>query len=144
MHMTIAAAVLGGTLSLLHCAGPAQAGECTGEIANLTKQVTATDAGSGPTAGSPPASPGSADASQHPPTGRMTDATQGRAASPQDVRQQTQGAPTAADQAKSGTGSESRGVEISALLERAKSLDQTGKEADCMDAVRQAKLLLSK
>lgn len=139
MHVTIAAAFV-GALSFFPCIGSALAGECSGEIAELTKRLSATDAGSGPTAGAGQVASGNAGTAQHPPTGRMTDATQGRATSPQDVRQQTQGTPTAAEQAKSGQGVPKGDMaEASALLDRAKGLDRDGKETECLEIVRQAK-----
>lgn len=124
--------------------GPAQAGACTGEIANLTMMMAARDAGSGPTSGAAATapSPRGTDAAQHPPTGRMSQETQGKAASPEDVRRQTGGQPTAAAQAQSGqsAGSSDKAA-ASAALERAKGFDQGGKEAECMEAVRDAKRL---
>ncbi len=120
--------------------GPAQAGACTDEIQNLTKTMATTDAGSGPTSGA--SAPRSGDTAQHPPTGRMTQEVEGKAASPQDVRQQTAGQPTAAEQAQSGRPAASPDkAEASAALNRARSLDRDGKEAECMDAVQQAKRL---
>lgn len=124
--------------------GVAQAGACTSEIENLTKTMAASDAGSGPTSGaSPSSSAGSArDTAQHPPTERVGQEVQGKAASPEDVRRQTTGQPTAADQAQSGrmSGAASK-AEASAALDRARGLDKGGKEAECMEAVTEAKRL---
>jgi hypothetical protein len=112
----------------------AQAGPCTGEIESLTKTMASKDAGSGPTSGSGgTVGSGTPAAGQHPPTTAMSQATQGGAASPQDVRQQTAGQPTAAQQ--QGT------IDVSAALARARDLDKQGKEAECMQAVQQAKQL---
>jgi hypothetical protein len=128
---------------------PAQAGACTGEIGNLTKMMSASDAGSGPTSGAPQpgaiagaASP-SARPPQQPPTELMGREAQGRAAAPEDVRRQTEGRPTTAEQAQSGrsTGSTDKAA-ASAALDRARAFDRDGKEAECMDAIQQAKRLL--
>lgn len=78
---------------------------------------------------------------EHPPTAAMNQATQGGAASPQNVQRQTSGNPTAAQQSQ-GSGASTRGSDKTAAtaeLERARSFDRAGQEAQCMDAVRQAK-----
>lgn len=121
-------------------ASTAFAGPCTGEVDALTKTLAATDAGSGPTAGASGSSQPRAAQVQHPPAEIMTREAQGKATSPEDVRRQTEGQATAAEQAK-GTrppASTSK-VEASAALDRAKGLDRAGREAECMEAVRQAK-----
>jgi hypothetical protein len=86
--------------------------------------------------GSPPA--------QHPPTAAMSQATEGQTAPvttgehpPTAVMSEairTQAAPPAST-SPTNTG------EASAALNRARMLDQQGKEAECMEAVRQAKQL---
>lgn len=124
--------------------GQAQAGACTGEIENLAKTIAATDAGSGPTSGAVGPASGAAapsgDTAQHPPTGRMSQEVQGRATSPQDVRQQTEGKPTAADQAQGARAATSaEKAEAATALNRARLLDSSGKEAECMEAIQQAK-----
>jgi hypothetical protein len=166
----------------------AQAGPCTGEIESLTKAMASKDAGSGATPGYGAAASGRTGAGQHPPTAAISGATQGGAASPQDVRRQTAGEPTAAQQgsttgASSGhppteamtqatrgqtapstvghpptaamsqaaqgqaapsaqvglqTGSAAT-LDASAALAHARDLDKQGKEAECMQAVQQAK-----
>jgi hypothetical protein len=165
--------------------GSANSGPCTAEIDGLAKTLAAKDAGSGPTPGasgrtqSPDGPSG-----QHPPTAAMSQATQGQATSPGDVRSQTAGQPTAAQQATPGaaaqhpptaamsqatqsqtapasagqhppTGAMSEATqsqaaprpspgdpsEASNALTRARSLDEQGKEAECMEAVRQARQL---
>jgi hypothetical protein len=86
----------------------------------------------------PPAAP---KAEEHPPTAAMNQATQGSAASPQDVQRQNQGQPTAAQEVQ-GQISDAHGIAAAmAALERARMLDQHGREADCQSAVGQAKLL---
>ena len=77
---------------------------------------------------------------EHPPTAAMNEATKGSAASPQDVQRQTSGQPTAAQQAQGSTGAPGQQT-ASTLLEQARSFDQAGQEARCMDAIQQAKRL---
>lgn len=77
---------------------------------------------------------------QHPPTAAMSRATQGAAASSEDVRRQTEGKPTAAQQAEGMRPADERGRTAAfSELDRARVLDRDGKEAECMDAVRSAK-----
>lgn len=120
----------------------ATAGPCTVEIDSVTKTLAAKDAGSGPTpgAGSGGTQSSATPSGQHPPTAILGQETQGRAASPEDVRRQTAGQPTAAQQGTTGTavGGGDMGAASSAL-DRARALDQQGKEAECMDVVREAK-----
>jgi len=81
---------------------------------------------------------------EHPPTAVMNKATQGGAASPQDVQRQTSGQPTAAQRAQGASGPNTSGGNIqnaSAALEEARKFDKAGQEAQCMDAVQQAKRL---
>jgi hypothetical protein len=109
--------------------------------------MAARDAGSGPTSGpdhsgATTGAAGGGGERQHPPTATMSGETQGKAASPEDVRRQTQGRPTAAEEA-AGTrpaGSVDK-TEASAALDRARGFDREGKEAECIDAVQQAKRL---
>jgi hypothetical protein len=82
----------------------AMAGPCTTEIDGLTKTLAAKDAGAGPTPGASGQTPSAANPSnQHPPTAAMSQATQGQATSSEDVRRQTAGQPTAAQQGTTGT-----------------------------------------
>src|SRR5262245_7019762 len=122
---------------------PAHAGPCGMEIDNLTKTLAAKDAGSGPTAGtSSGTQPQTSRSGQHPPTSVMKQETEGKATSPEDVRRQTTGQPPAAQQGTTGS-SASAGAPMHAsnALERARMLDRQGKEAECMEAVREAKQL---
>lgn len=105
---------------------PAAAGPCTAEIENLNKTLSAKDARSGPTSGSSG------------PTAAMGEETKGKAVSPEDVRRQAQGQPTAAETGRAAAGT-SAPTDATAALERARMLDQQGKEAECMESVRQAK-----
>jgi hypothetical protein len=121
----------------------ANAGPCGTEIDSLTKTLAAKDAGSGPTVG---ASGGThttpSSSAQHPPTSVMRQETEGKATSPEDVRRQTTGQPPAAQQGAAGAGATAGSpMQASSALERARMLDQQGKEAECMEAVRQAKQL---
>src|SRR6188508_181856 len=145
-----------GALAALS-AGTAMAGPCTSEIDNVTKLLASKDAGAGPTAGGasattgqhpPSATMGAADPStaassaaaqsgqpQHPPTAAMTQAMQGGAASPQDVQSQSRGGPTAAQQAQGMQRPASDNLAaVQAALSEARGFDQSGKEAECMDA----------
>ena len=79
-------------------------GPCKTEIDGLTKTIAAKDAGSGPTIGATGRTQAPTGSSaQHPPTAVMGQETQGKATSPEDVRRQTQGQPTAAQQGNAGT-----------------------------------------
>jgi hypothetical protein len=80
---------------------------------------------------------------EHPPTAVMNKATEGSAASPQDVQRQTSGQPTAAQQAQGASGRPGQhdGQTASAALEQARTFDKAGQEAQCMDAVRHARQL---
>ena len=167
--------------------GSATSGPCTTEIDGLAKTLSAKDAGSGPTPGASGRTSTAANpSSQHPPTAAMSQATQGQATSPEDVRRQTAGQPTAAQQGTTGTAAQhpptavmseatqgqtapaatsgqhpptaamseatrsqaapgpaalGNTSEASIALGRARELDQQGKEAECMDAVREVKQL---
>jgi hypothetical protein len=77
---------------------------------------------------------------QHPPTAAMSEATQGGAASPQDVQSQIRGGPTAAEQAEGARRAASEKVaSVEAALEQARKFDRGGQELQCMDAVEAAK-----
>lgn len=118
------------------------AGPCTGEVEALTKTLAATDAGSGPTSVVAGTSQSGAGAAQHPPAAIMSREAQGKATSPEDVRRQTEGQSTAAEQAKGRSAGTANKAEASAALDRAKGLDRAGREAECMEAVQQAKRLI--
>jgi hypothetical protein len=67
-------------------------------------------------------------------------ATQGDAASPQDVQSQTRGRPTAAQQAEGVRRSASEKlVSAQDALEQARGFDRNGQEALCIDAIERAK-----
>jgi hypothetical protein len=101
----------------------ASAGPCNQEIMDVTKKLAATDAGTGPSTGHPGPTAGD-QKGQHPGTSVISKETQGKATSPQDVQRQS-GVKT----------------EASDALERARALDAQGKEAECMNEVRNAKRL---
>jgi len=91
------------------------------------------------TGAAPSASPPSRES--HPPTDVMNKETQGSAASSQDVQRQTQGQPTAAQQAQ-GQASLSRDKSRAmTALDEARAFDQQGKEAECVAALGRAKLM---
>ena len=123
--------------------GPATSGPCTIEIDGLAKTLAAKDAGSGPTPGASGATQSAERPSaQHPPTAVMSQETQGKATSPEDVRRQTAGQSTAAQQGTTGAAAKPGNTsEASSALTRARALDQQGKEAECMEAAREAKQL---
>ncbi|HEY1364873.1 MAG TPA: hypothetical protein VGF60_21695 [Xanthobacteraceae bacterium] len=65
--------------------------------------------------------------------------TEGKATSPEDVRRQNAGQPTAGQPgATTGSGN---AMEASNVLARARVLDRQGKEAECMQTIREAKRL---
>ena len=109
--------------ALLLSVGRAGAGPCSQEIADVTKKLAATDAGVGPTTGTPGPIAGD-QAGRHPGTGLISKETQGKATSPADVQRQS-------------------GVRADAshALERARGLDAQGKEAECIDEVKNARQL---
>ncbi|MDF2994514.1 MAG: hypothetical protein K0R27_151 [Xanthobacteraceae bacterium] len=124
-------------------AGTAYAGPCTDRISQIEKSMSAADAGSGPTKTTEPSTTGSVSAtpSQVPKAGETPEtggtpamnATVGnKAASPADVRAQTQGNPTAAQ----GGGDQSK--ELSDALAAAKSADANGDAAACGKALDEA------
>jgi hypothetical protein len=115
--------VLATCASLALGSATAGAGPCNQEILDVTKKLAATDAGSGPTTGKPGPMAGD-QKGQHPGTSVISKETEGKATSPQDVQRQS-GVKT----------------EASHALERARALDTQGKEAECMNEVRNAKQL---
>ena len=122
----------------------AMSGPCTVEIEDLTKTLAAKDAGSGPTSGASAATGGTPSAAspaqQHPPTAIMGQEAQAKATSPEDVRRQTAGQPTTTQEATTGAGAAPGNMlEASNALSRARAFDQQGKEAECMEAAREAK-----
>jgi hypothetical protein len=123
--------------------GSAVAGPCATEIEGLTKALAAKDAGSGPTSGaSSGTQPAAKPSGQHPPTAIMGQESQGKATSAEDVRRQTGGQPTTADQGTTGVATEPGTMNDAGLaLDRARTFDRQGKEAECMEAVREAKNL---
>ena len=125
--------------------GSAAAGPCTMEIEGLAKTMSAKDAGSGPTSGAAGATQQTArpsDQQQHPPSAIVGKETEGKATSPEDVRRQTAGQPTAAQQGTTGAASTfGESTELSRKIDEARALDQQGKEAECMHAVGVAKQL---
>lgn len=124
--------VAGTAFGLTLAAGAASAGPCSTEIDALQKQLSSTDAGMGPTGAGQVAETGS---KLHPPTETMNQATEGKAASPEDVAAQNQGRPTDAEAAQAGASN----APVDASLERARQFDQAGDQAACMDEVNKVK-----
>jgi len=77
---------------------------------------------------------------EHPPTAAMNREMQGGAASPQDVQRQNQGQPTAAQEVQAQISESHSKATAMATLERARMLDQHGREAECLSTVGQARL----
>lgn len=148
MKLTLIAFGAGAGCLLL--AGSAMAGPCSAQIDALTKQMAATDAGMGPTGGAGGASAGTTEQSganpvspsgspqtpTTPATGAMNEASQNKATSAQDVQNQNTGQGTMADQAATKAGGNQT---ASQALTRAKTFDQAGDEAACMDEVTKAR-----
>ena len=141
--MKSAAVLLGACALLPLLAGAAGAQQCKTEIDNVAKLLASRDAGAGPTtgaAGSTMQAPSSQAQPQHPPTGRMGQATPGGAASPQDVQSQSRGEPTAAQKAEGARAPDAEKLaSAQAALARARELDRSGNEAECMRAIAEAK-----
>lgn len=119
------------------------AGPCTERITALEKSLSTSDAGSGPTqpmtSATAPTAPSVPKAGETPGTGGTAgmNATVGsKAASPADVRAQTQGTPTAAQ------GGASTSMQVSDALRAAKTADQSGDSAGCTRALDEADKLM--
>ena len=145
--MKRAATLLTSCILLPWLAGTAQAQQCKSEIDDVAKLLASRDAGAGPTTGMAPHTNAgqaqtSGSVSQHPPTGRMSEATPGGAASPQDVQSQTRGEPTAAQKAQGARHPEAEKLaSAQAALERARQFERSGNDAECMKAAAEAKRL---
>jgi hypothetical protein len=126
--------VAGMAFGLVLAAGAASAGQCSTEIDTLQKQMSSTDAGMGPTGTGQVAETGS---KLHPPTDAMNKATDGKAASSEDVASQNQGAPTDAEAAQAGA--YGTPADAGPSLEHARQLDQAGDEAGCMNEINKLK-----
>jgi hypothetical protein len=129
--------VAGTAFGLVLAAGAASAGPCSTEIDTLQKQLSSSDAGMGPTGTGQVAETGS---KLHPPTETMNQATEGKAASSEDVASQNAGQPTDAEAAQTGeSGASATPMEAEASLERARQFGQIGDEAACMDEINKLK-----
>ena len=135
--------ILVAVAATLALTGTAYAGPCTDRISQIEKSMSTADAGSGPTNTTAPVNSGgvSATPSQVPKAGETPEtgatpamnATVGsKAASPADVRAQTQGNPTAAQ----GGGDQSK--QLSDALAAAKAADAKGDAAACGKALDEA------
>jgi hypothetical protein len=90
--------------------------------------------------GEPSAQAGGGAREQHPPTAAMNEATQGGAASPQDVQSQNRGGLTAAQQVEGAQRPAAENLaRVQAALNEARGLERSGKESECMDAIQRAK-----
>jgi hypothetical protein len=141
------AVVLLAACALLPLLGGTAGAQCKAEIDNVAKLLVSRDAGAGPTmgaAGSPHGMQRDAAGKQpqHPPTGRVGQATRGGAASPQDVQKQTRGQPTAAQQAQGAR--QPQAEKLAAMqdaLAKAREHDRNGRDVECMSAIEAAKKL---
>jgi hypothetical protein len=143
------AVVLLGACALLPLLSGTAGAQCKTEIDNVAKLLASRDAGAGPTtgagaAGSPHGMQRDAAGKQpqHPPTGRVGQATPGGAASPQDVQKQTRGGPTAAQQAQGAR--QPQAEKLAAMqdaLAKAREHDRNGRDVECMSAIEEAKKL---
>jgi hypothetical protein len=134
----------GTAAGLVLAAAAASAGTCTTELETLQKKLSSSDAGIGPAGNSMGTGATIAETGKlQPPTGAMNEASQGKAASPNDVLSQNQGAPTDAEAATSGQFGTAAGVaQASESLQRARELDQAGDETACMNEIGTAKTQL--
>jgi hypothetical protein len=139
--------VFGTAAGLVLAAAAASAGTCTTEIETLQKKLSSSDAGMGPAGNSVGGNGVGGTIAEtgklQPPTGAMNEATQGKAASPNDVLSQNQGAPTDAEAATAGQFGTAAGIaQASEALQRARQLDQAGDETACMNEIGTAKTQL--
>jgi hypothetical protein len=123
----------------------ADAGQCTQEIEKYQKEMSQSDAGMGPTQPTTVQNTDAADTGSKPKAGdvpgteataAMNQAVEGKATSQQDVQNQNQGQPTAADTPESTAPAAGPG---SVGLQQARQLDQAGKEAECMAIMEKLK-----
>lgn len=155
----------GLTGSLLLAAAPVLAGPCSDRVADMQKRVSAMDAGSGPAAnanarqtsdttgsvGSEGTNLPNARNAEVPKAGEapktnvtvdLNQMTANRATSPQDVRQQTQNEPTTGQAAQSGVMPQDKQGRINALIQQAKTADQSNDATKCDQALRELDTLV--
>jgi hypothetical protein len=121
----------------------ANAGPCSIEIATFAKALASRDAGSGPPLGAqPPNHFPSNQSDRHPPTTTMGEQTDGKATSPEDVRQNA-GQPTSAQSGSADADSVTdRTVVAINALKLAQFFDRQGRQRECMEAIREAKQII--
>lgn len=134
--MTIKSLLLGGAFALT--ATTAFAGPCTDRITQLEKALNQSDAGSGPTQPSAAGAAKQDKSKEHAATQGMNAVTGQKAASPADVRSQTQGGPTAAQAAENGGVTPGKPQDISYMLRMARDADARGDANACQKAVDDA------
>jgi hypothetical protein len=133
----LAAIALAG---LVIAVGAASASPCSTEIESLQKQLSSSDAGMGPTGTGTGTGTVQETGNLHPPTAAMNQATDGSAASSQDVAKQNQGEPTASQSAQTGASdAASSPMAAEDSLKQARQFDQAGNQTACMNAVKAAK-----
>jgi hypothetical protein len=132
--------VLGTAAGLVIAVSAASAGTCTAEIENLQKKLSSSDAGMGPTGrGTTGMGTITETGNLHPPTNSMNQATDNKAASPNDVLSQNEGAPTGSEMTNPPAGSAAQLPGASDALQRARQADQAGDESTCMNEIAKAK-----
>lgn len=132
----------GTAAALVLAATAASAGTCTTEIETLQKRLSSSDAGMGPTGNVGAMGTVTETGKTHPPTDAMNQATEGKAASPNDVISQNQGTPTDSEAAAGQYGGAGGAAQASDALQRARQFDQAGNESACMDEIAKAKAQL--
>jgi hypothetical protein len=139
--MTRSLLVFGTAAGLVLAAAAASAGTCSTEIETLQKKLSSSDAGMGPTGGGTVGAMGTVTETGkiHPPTDAMNQATEGKAASSEDVLSQNQGTPTDSEAGAGGQSGTGGAAEASDALQRARQFDQAGNESACMDEIGRAK-----
>ena len=123
--------------------GSAMSGPCTVEIDGLAKTLASKDAGSGPTVGPSGATQSAGSPSgQHPPSAIMGQGVRARPRLPKMsvVKPRASRPPRSKGRPVRPRGVAIR-IEASSTLRACPNLDRQGKEAECMEAVREAKQL---
>jgi hypothetical protein len=124
--MKTTALILGTCAFLALPIGQAGADQCTSEIDGLVRTLTDDDAGPAPT----PA-----------PNSVMERETTGSAVSPPDMQRPTQDRPAAAQSVQAQIAASHDLAAAMSALQRARTLDRHGDQAECRKAVGEAKLM---
>ena len=138
--MTRSLLVFGAAAGLVLAAAAASAGTCSTEIESLQKTLSSSDAGMGPIGSGTVGAMGTVTETgkTHPPTDARNQATEGKAASPEDVLSQNQGTPTDSEAGAGGQSGTGGAAEASGALQRARQFEQAGNESACMGEIGKA------